>query len=43
MSKAGVKGRVEMILGGGHGWGGQEMVHSIEQMNSFFARWLKVK
>ena len=41
LSKAGIKGRVEMILGGGHGWGGKEMIHSIEQMNLFFDQWLK--
>ncbi len=41
MSKAGVKGRVEMILGGGHGWGGKEMEHTIDQTNRFFDQWLK--
>ena len=41
MTKAGVKGRVELILGGGHGWGGKEMEHSVEQMNQFFDLWLK--
>lgn len=41
MTKAGVKGRVELILGGGHGWGGKDMEHSAQQMNEFFDRWLK--
>ncbi len=41
MTKAGVQGRVELVIGGGHGWGGKEMEHSAAQMFEFFDRWLK--
>jgi len=41
MSKAGVKGRVEMILGGGHGWGGKEMERTLEETLRFFDEHLK--
>jgi acetyl esterase/lipase len=36
LTAAGVPGRVELILGGGHGWGGDELKRSIEQMFQFF-------
>lgn len=41
MTKAGVKGRVELIIGGGHGWGGKDMEHTIQEMDEFFDLWLK--
>lgn len=41
MNKAGVKGRVELILGGGHGWGGKEMERTIDAMFKFFDEFLK--
>jgi acetyl esterase/lipase len=36
LTTAGVPGRVELILGAGHGWGGAEMERSIDQMMRFF-------
>lgn len=36
MTNAGVPGRVELLLGLGHGWGGQEIARSIHQTNEFF-------
>ena len=41
MTKAGVKGRVELVLGAGHGWGGKEMERTIEGMFKFFDETLK--
>lgn len=41
MTKAGVKGRVELVLGAGHGWGGKEMERTIEGMFKFFDERLK--
>ena len=36
LTAAGVKGRVELILGGGHGWGSDEMDRTLEEMYRFF-------
>jgi predicted esterase len=36
LTAAGVKGRVELILGGGHGWGSVEMDRTLEEMHRFF-------
>lgn len=41
MTKAGVKGRIELILGGGHGWGGKDMERTIEETLKFFDEQLK--
>lgn len=36
LTSAGVKGRVELLLGSGHGWGGKDLERSLEQMVNFF-------
>lgn len=41
MTKAGLGGRVELLLGAGHGWGGEEMVRTFEQSVLFFSQKLK--
>lgn len=41
MSAAGVPGRVEIMVGAQHGWGGQEMDHTRAQTFEFFDRYLK--
>jgi acetyl esterase/lipase len=41
MQAAGVPGRVELIVGAGHGWGGAELVRSADAMTAFFAERLK--
>jgi acetyl esterase/lipase len=41
MTKAGVKGRVELILGGGHGWIGKELERTMEETYRFFDEHLK--
>jgi acetyl esterase/lipase len=41
LSKAGVPGRVELLLGAGHGWGGAEMMRTLEGTTNFFAAELK--
>ena len=38
---AGVPGRVELLIGAGHGWGGPELAHTIEESFAFFDRYLK--
>ncbi len=43
MAKAGVAGRTEMIVGAGHGWGGEEMVRTFGETVAFFDRYLKPK
>ncbi len=40
---AGVPGRVELMLGAGHGWGGKEMERTIEDTFAFFDAHLKPK
>ncbi len=40
-TKAGVPGRVELLLGGGHGWGGDDMKHTRDQSIAFFDKYLK--
>lgn len=42
-SSAGVTGRVELLVGAGHGWGGQEMTHTMNETFAFFDRYLKEK
>jgi acetyl esterase/lipase len=42
MTQAGVKGRVELILGAGHGWGGEELARTLKITKEFFAQELKV-
>jgi hypothetical protein len=41
MTSAGVPGRVELLLGAGHGWGGKEVERSLEQTLQFFSLQLK--
>jgi acetyl esterase/lipase len=38
---AGVPGRVELLLGAGHGWGGELMDHTMRETFAFFDRYLK--
>ncbi len=41
LSDAKVPGRVELILGAGHGWGGPDLDHTRAETDTFFSRWLK--
>jgi dipeptidyl aminopeptidase/acylaminoacyl peptidase len=41
MTAAGVPGRVELLLGAGHGWGGKEVQRSLAQTLEFFGEQLK--
>ncbi len=41
LAKAGVKGRVEMLLGAGHGWMGPELDRTMEATVDFFDRYLQ--
>lgn len=41
LTKAGVPGRVELIVGAQHGWGGSEMERTIDASMSFFQQHLK--
>ena len=41
MTKAGAPGRVELLIGADHGWGGEELKHTVEETQRFFARHLK--
>jgi acetyl esterase/lipase len=41
MSAAGVPGRVELLVGAQHGWGGAEMEHTRDQSFRFFDQYLK--
>jgi acetyl esterase/lipase len=41
LAKAGVPGRVEILLGAGHGWGGDELQRTTEQTLRFLERQLK--
>ncbi len=42
LTRAGVTGRVELLLGKGHGWMGPELVHDLEAGAAFFDEKLKV-
>ena len=41
MTKAGVPGRTELLIGKGHGWGDPEMRHTLAETFAFFDRYLK--
>jgi acetyl esterase/lipase len=41
MTKAGVPGRTELLIGKGHGWGNPEMAHTLAETFTFFDRHLK--
>ncbi len=43
MTKAGVPGRTELLIGNGHGWGGPEMARTGAETFDFFDRHLKPK
>ena len=41
LSNAGVPGRVELLIGAGHGWGGDDMKRTLADMFAFFDHYLK--
>jgi dipeptidyl aminopeptidase/acylaminoacyl peptidase len=41
LTNAGVPGRVELLIGSGHGWGGQELERTMEATLEFFDQHLK--
>jgi acetyl esterase/lipase len=41
LTKAGVPGRVELLLGADHGWGGNELLHTLKGTQAFFDEHLK--
>jgi acetyl esterase/lipase len=41
MTEAGVPGRVELLIGADHGWGGEELVRTWDESMRFFGRYLK--
>lgn len=41
LTKAGVPGRVELLLGADHGWAGKELEHTLKGTTEFFAQHLK--
>jgi len=43
LTKAGVYGRVDLILGAGHGWGGEEMKRTADETVAFVDQFLKGK
>jgi acetyl esterase/lipase len=43
MNSAGVPGRVELILGADHGWGGAEMARTVNETFGFLDRYLKAE
>jgi acetyl esterase/lipase len=43
LQKAGVPGRLDMILGADHGWGGQELQRTADETYAFFEQYLRVK
>jgi acetyl esterase/lipase len=43
MTRAEVPGRVEFLIGAGHGWGGEEMERTVKEMIEFFDQHLKPK
>jgi len=40
-TRAGVAGRVELMVGAGHGWAGPELKHTLDGTFAFFDRYLK--
>jgi acetyl esterase/lipase len=43
LSKSGVPGRIELLLGKGHGWGNEDLEHTRQVGDDFFAQYLKKK
>jgi acetyl esterase/lipase len=41
LTKAGVPGRVELLLGADHGWAGKELEHTLKGTTAFFAEHLR--
>lgn len=41
LTAAGVPGRVELLVGAGHGWGGEDMTRTLNEMFAFFDLYLK--
>ena len=41
LTAAGVPGRVELLVGAGHGWGGKELDHTMAETFAFFKRYLE--
>jgi acetyl esterase/lipase len=41
LTDAGVPGRVELLVGAGHGWGGDLLQHTVNEMIAFFDQYLK--
>jgi acetyl esterase/lipase len=41
MTSAGVPGRVELLVGAGHGWGGEDQKHTQAESLAFFKKYLK--
>ena len=41
LTAAGVPGRVELLVGAGHGWGGDDLKRTIAEMDAFFDLYLK--
>lgn len=43
LGKAGVRGRVELIAGAGHGWGGEDLARTLKETVEFFKEELKAR
>jgi acetyl esterase/lipase len=43
LQKAGVPGRLDMILGADHGWGGQELQRTVDETQAFFEQYLRTR
>jgi dipeptidyl aminopeptidase/acylaminoacyl peptidase len=43
LSKAGVYGRVDLIVGADHGWGGPELQRTVDETQAFFVERLKAR
>jgi acetyl esterase/lipase len=41
MTRYNIPGRVELLIGAGHGWGGRELDHTVNQTYAFFDQYLK--
>lgn len=41
LTKAGAPGRVELLVGAGHGWAGEELKRTVDETNEFFDHYLK--
>ena len=41
LTKAGVPGRVELLIGAGHGWGGDDIKRTLDETREFFDKYLK--